>query len=107
MGTVCGGGDVTSGGAQVVQARRRLRPRRLRGQAEGEPLGVEPGTVVIGAIVILFDPIFEGLAVALIAGSFASTILTLIVVPGVYYLVRRGPAGPPSTNEDLTESGAS
>jgi multidrug efflux pump subunit AcrB len=45
--------------------------------------------VVIGAIVILFDPIFQGLAVALIAGALASTVLTLIVVPGIYFLMRR------------------
>jgi len=44
---------------------------------------------VIGAIVILFDPIFQGLAVALITGAIASTILTLIVVPGIYYLMKR------------------
>lgn len=45
--------------------------------------------MVIGAIVILFDPIFQGLAVALIAGALASTVLTLIVVPGIYFLMRR------------------
>jgi multidrug efflux pump subunit AcrB len=53
------------------------------------PIMLTAGTVVIGAGVILFDPIFEGLAVALISGAIASTILTLIVVPGLYYLVRR------------------
>ena len=47
---------------------------------------------MIGAVVILFDPIFQGLAVALIAGALASTVLTLIVVPGIYYLMRRGAA---------------
>ena len=59
------------------------------GAVRTRPIVLTAGTVIIGAIVILFDPIFEGLAVALIAGSFASTVLTLIVVPGVYYLVRR------------------
>jgi hypothetical protein len=47
------------------------------------------GTVVIGAFVILLDPIFEGLAVSLIFGALASTVLTLIVVPGLYFLIRR------------------
>ena len=51
------------------------------------PIVLTAGTVVIGAIVILFDPIFEGLAVALIMGALASTILTLVVVPSIYYLV--------------------
>jgi multidrug efflux pump subunit AcrB len=45
--------------------------------------------VVIGALVILFDPIFQGLAVSLVAGALASTILTLVVVPGIYFLMRR------------------
>ena len=55
----------------------------------GRPIALTAGTVIIGAIVILFDPIFEGLAVALITGSLASTLLTLVVVPGVYFLMRR------------------
>jgi multidrug efflux pump subunit AcrB len=53
------------------------------------PIALTAGTVVIGAFVILFDPIFEGLAVSLIAGAVASTILTLGVVPGIYFLMRR------------------
>jgi multidrug efflux pump subunit AcrB len=47
------------------------------------------GTVVIGAIVILFDPIFQGLAIALMWGAFASTVLTLGLVPLIYYLVEK------------------
>ncbi len=47
------------------------------------------GTVVIGAIVILFDPIFQGLAIALMWGAFASTVLTLGAVPLIYYLVEK------------------
>jgi multidrug efflux pump subunit AcrB len=57
------------------------------------PIVLTAGTVVIGAGVILFDPIFEGLAVALISGAIASTILTLIVVPGLYFLFRRTKEG--------------
>jgi multidrug efflux pump subunit AcrB len=59
------------------------------GAVRTRPIALTAGTVVIGAVVILFDPIFEGLAVALITGAIASTILTLIVVPGIYFLVRR------------------
>ena len=44
-------------------------------------------------MVILFDPIFQGLAVALITGALASTVLTLIVVPGIYFLMRKGQHG--------------
>jgi multidrug efflux pump subunit AcrB len=59
------------------------------GAVRTRPIALTAGTVVIGAIVILFDPIFEGLAVALITGALASTLLTLIVVPSIYYLVHR------------------
>jgi multidrug efflux pump subunit AcrB len=60
------------------------------GAIRTRPIALTAGTVVIGAVVILFDPIFQGLAVALITGALASTVLTLIVVPGIYYLMRRG-----------------
>lgn len=59
------------------------------GAVRTRPIALTAGTVVIGAVVILFDPIFEGLAVALIAGAIASTLLTLVVVPGIYFLMRR------------------
>jgi len=60
------------------------------GAVRTRPIALTAGTVVIGAIVILFDPIFQGLAVSLITGAIASTVLTLVVVPGIYFLVRRG-----------------
>jgi multidrug efflux pump subunit AcrB len=59
------------------------------GAVRTRPIALTAGTVIIGAIVILFDPIFEGLAVSLITGALASTALTLVVVPGIYYLTRR------------------
>lgn len=65
------------------------------GAVRTRPIALTAGTVVIGAVVILFDPIFQGLAVSLITGAIASTVLTLIVVPGIYFLVRRG--GPTRT----------
>jgi multidrug efflux pump subunit AcrB len=58
------------------------------GAVRTRPIALTAGTVIIGAFVILFDPIFQGLAVALITGALASTVLTLIVVPGIYFLVR-------------------
>lgn len=59
------------------------------GAVRTRPILLTAGTVVIGAIVILFDPIFQGLAIALMWGAFASTILTLGLVPLIYYLVER------------------
>ena len=48
--------------------------------------------VVAGAAVILFDPIFQGLAISLMAGEIASLVLSRMTVPVVYYLAhnRRG-----------------
>ncbi len=59
------------------------------GAVRTRPILLTAGTVVIGAIVILFDPIFEGLAIALMWGAIASTVLTLGMVPLIYYMVER------------------
>lgn len=59
------------------------------GAVRTTPILLTAGTVVIGAFVILFDPIFQGLAIALMGGSIASTVLTLLVVPVVYYMTEK------------------
>ena len=41
--------------------------------------------IILGTLVMIFDPVFGGLAISLIYGTFASTILTLFVIPLVYY----------------------
>jgi len=46
-------------------------------------------TAMAGAVFILDDPIFSGLAVSLLFGLFVSTVLTLVVIPVVYYGVMR------------------
>jgi multidrug efflux pump subunit AcrB len=45
--------------------------------------------VVVGSAVILFDPIFQGLAIALMAGEIASLLLSRMTVPVVYYIVNK------------------
>jgi len=55
------------------------------GAVRTTPILLTAGGVVIGAIVILFDPIFQGLAISLIGGTITSTVLTLIVVPLLYF----------------------
>jgi hypothetical protein len=45
--------------------------------------------VVVGASVILFDPIFQGLAISLMAGEVASTVISRMTVPVLYYLSER------------------
>lgn len=59
------------------------------GAVRTTPILLTTGAVVIGAAVILFDPIFQGLAISLVAGAIISTVLTLIVVPVIYYMVER------------------
>lgn len=59
------------------------------GAVRTTPILLTAGTVVIGAFVILFDPIFQGLALSLMGGTIASTVLTLLVVPLVYYMIEK------------------
>ena len=49
------------------------------------PILLTAGAVVAGAVIILFDPIFQGLAISLMGGTITSTFLTLLVVPLMYY----------------------
>jgi multidrug efflux pump subunit AcrB len=44
---------------------------------------------MVGGSVILFDPIFQGLAVSLMAGEVTSLLLSRMVVPIIYYLAMR------------------
>lgn len=59
------------------------------GAVRTTPIVLTAGTVVLGAIVILFDPLFQGLAISLMGGTITSTVLTLIVVPLLYYRMMR------------------
>lgn len=60
------------------------------GAVRTTPILLTSGAVVIGAFVILFDPIFQGLAISLVGGGIASTALTLIIVPLIYYMSEQG-----------------
>ena len=44
---------------------------------------------MFGAFVIIFDPIFSGLAWSFIFGIFASTLFSLLVIPVVYFLINK------------------
>ena len=59
------------------------------GAVRFRPMMLTAAAVVVGAGVILFDPIFQGLAIALMAGEVASLALSRMTVPIVYYLVER------------------
>ncbi|UWZ83194.1 efflux RND transporter permease subunit [Occallatibacter riparius] len=53
------------------------------------PMLLTAAAVVVGASVILTDPIFQGLAVSLMAGAIASTFLSWPTIPILYYMVHR------------------
>ena len=55
------------------------------GSVRTTPIILTAGGVVLGGIVMLFDPIFQGLAISLIGGTLTSTLLTLVVVPLLYF----------------------
>jgi multidrug efflux pump subunit AcrB len=67
------------------------------------PMLLTAAAVVVGASVILSDPIFQGLALSLIAGAVASTFLSWPTIPVLYYMVHlRGESGitcEPTTNQ--------
>jgi multidrug efflux pump subunit AcrB len=63
------------------------------GTVRFRPMLLTAAAVVVGSFVILFDPIFQGLALSLMMGEVAATFLSRMAVPVVYYLIaRRGRA---------------
>jgi multidrug efflux pump subunit AcrB len=59
------------------------------GAVRFRPMMLTAAAVVVGASVILFDPIFQGLAISLMAGEIASLLLSRMAVPVIYYLATR------------------
>ncbi|MDX2266491.1 MAG: efflux RND transporter permease subunit [Bryobacter sp.] len=57
------------------------------------PMLLTAAAVVVGASVILFDPIFQGLAISLMAGEIASLLLSRMAVPIFYYLFNQNKKG--------------
>ncbi|HSQ45334.1 MAG TPA: efflux RND transporter permease subunit, partial [Lutibacter sp.] len=74
------------------------------GAVRTTPILLTTGAVVIGASIILFDPIFQGLAISLVAGAIVSTMLTLIVVPMIYYMTEKKKWENNSDNNDKSAS---
>ena len=58
------------------------------GAVRAKPIVLTGLAAMLGAFFILDDPIFSGLAVSLIFGIFVSTVLTLVVIPVMYYALR-------------------
>jgi len=59
------------------------------GAVRFRPMALTAAAVIVGAAVILFDPIFQGLAISLMAGEVASLFLSRMAVPVLYYMAKR------------------
>ena len=68
-----------------------------------KPIVLTALAAMIGAAVILTDPIFQGLAISLLFGLASSTALTVLVIPAIYVALR-GPDWRPSRRRDQTDS---
>ena len=60
------------------------------GAVRFRPMLLTAAAVLVGASVILMDPIFQGLAISLMAGEVASTLLSRMAVPVLYYMSESG-----------------
>jgi multidrug efflux pump subunit AcrB len=59
------------------------------GAVRFRPMMLTAAAVIVGASVILFDPIFQGLAISLMAGEVASLLLSRMTVPVLYFVMKR------------------
>jgi multidrug efflux pump subunit AcrB len=76
------------------------------GAVRFRPMALTAAAVIVGAGVILFDPIFQGLAISLMAGEVASLFLSRMTVPVLYYVMRRrhvntGAMVPPALSAEI------
>jgi multidrug efflux pump subunit AcrB len=80
---------------QLAEARgRTLREAVLEaGAVRFRPIALTAAAVVIGGLVMVLDPIFQGLAVALMSGAVVATLLTMVVVPLLYWELHRRRTG--------------
>jgi len=84
-----------------IQTRRR-EGTRLRdalieaGAIRFKPIALTAAAAMIGAGFILFDPIFQGLAISLLFGLASSTALTVLVIPAIYVWLRDDERPPPA-----------
>ncbi|MCS7079507.1 MAG: efflux RND transporter permease subunit [Chloracidobacterium sp.] len=67
------------------------------GAVRFRPMVLTAAAVMVGAGIILLDPIFQGLALALISGEAASLLLSRLAVPTLYYMVHRPRLATPVT----------
>jgi multidrug efflux pump subunit AcrB len=76
--------EQVSGGMEFAEA--VIQSAAIR----AKPIALTGLAAMLGALFILDDPIFSGLAISLIFGILVSTVLTLVVIPVLYYAAMRG-----------------
>ncbi|MDX1300853.1 efflux RND transporter permease subunit [Photobacterium sp.] len=87
---------------QSLQEGERLKQALLKaGAVRMRPILLTAGTTLLGNVVITLDPIFNGLAWAIIFGITASTLFTLLVIPVVYHLAYANRPGHGLPQQDI------
>jgi multidrug efflux pump subunit AcrB len=81
---------------QVAQGVRFADAVVSAAAVRAQPIALTALAAMIGAFFILDDPIFNGLAISLIFGILVSTLLTLVVIPVMYYAFNRRRLEPPA-----------
>jgi multidrug efflux pump subunit AcrB len=76
------------------------------GAVRFRPMALTACAMIVGAAVILFDPIFQGLAISLMAGEVASLLLSRMAVPVLYYMANRHGRREPVATTTPTEIAA-
>jgi multidrug efflux pump subunit AcrB len=97
IGFIAGAGIIVRNSIILVDFIELLRSQGMAledavvdaGAVRFRPMLLTAAAVVVGASVILFDPIFQGLALSLMAGEVASTVLSRMAVPVLYYMSER------------------
>ncbi|MCA0374915.1 MAG: efflux RND transporter permease subunit [Gemmatimonadetes bacterium] len=75
------------------------------GAVRFRPIALTAAAVVVGGLVMVLDPIFQGLAVALMSGAVVATLLTMVVVPLLYWELRKNAPPPtPAPSHTLPEA---
>ena len=70
-----------------------------------KPIVLTAVAAMLGAVFLLDDPIFNGLAISLLFGILVSTLLTLVVIPILYYAMTRNTTAAPSVANDIAPAG--
>jgi multidrug efflux pump subunit AcrB len=94
IGFIAGAGIVVRNSIILVDfIEMRLREGMLLAEAVVDagavrfrPMALTAAAVIVGSAVILFDPIFQGLAISLMAGEVASLLLSRVTVPVLYFM---------------------